>query len=139
MFVTSTSLRIKDKEQIWPSSCSKISPQISWYNVSSNCDLVDILIIDLGGVGEHEYEGKNFVHLHLQNIPVSETTSINAGNTNKLAEKYGLRNSTNDIYFYPFKPPHPPHTYSIQVTAHNSQKYSRACKEFAEIKYKFYG
>jgi phosphatidylethanolamine-binding protein (PEBP) family uncharacterized protein len=129
--VKSTSIRSKDNIDYWPMTCGEwgSSPQITWSNVLPACDLIDIIIVDRGGVGRYDKEGEGFIHLYLKNLPV-KIGGIKAGEADRFAQTYGVENSGKSTTFYPFTPPHPPHYYTIIISAHNK---NNTCHQEAEL------
>ena len=95
----------------------KPSISITWENAPSDTESFELLFIDLGGKDSFVDEGKNWVHWQVTDIP-ADTTSLPQGisGTNAMIGTEE-ENSWGEIGYGGPCPPHPPHTYRIQITA----------------------
>jgi len=91
------------------------TPPIVFDVIPQGTTSLELTMIDNGGVGPYAGEGKGFVHWHVLGLPGTISAYPRDG-----ALPTGVRETVNDFgktgYGGPC-PPHPPHRYTLSVTA----------------------
>lgn len=92
-----------------------IAPPIVFDAIPQGTTSLELIMIDNGGVGPYAEEGKGFVHWHALGLPGTISAYPRDG-----ALPAGVRETVNGFgktgYGGPC-PPHPPHRYTLAVTA----------------------
>ena len=92
-----------------------LAPPIVFDAIPQATTSLELIMIDNGGVGAYAAEGKGFVHWHVRGLPGAVSAYPRDG-----ALPAGATQSVNDFgqagYGGPC-PPHPPHRYTLTVTA----------------------
>ncbi len=92
-----------------------VAPPVVFDAIPQGTTSLELMMIDQGGVGSYAEEGKGFVHWHVRGMPGAIAAYPRDG-----ALPAGVKQTINGFgktgYGGPC-PPHPPHRYTLTVTA----------------------